>query len=581
MSIDGSFPGNRFIGAHWSTGAEPTALARLRTLTAGWARAEGPGWLVASEQEASIVEAEGVTLALSLDRVPLCEPPRLWPIAELVRELARTGPALFSSAAAPFRAVWRDADGVHAWTDPYGLGQIFTGSAEGLAVVASSATLLADVLNAPISPESLAGYATFGTFIAQETPFAGISKLGAGRQVSLRQGRVATSAYSRTSRQPLPLTEAFLAAVETLLVVAPDAELELSGGLDSRLILAAMPPAARRGRRAITIGVETEPSKDVTVARDLAAREGLVWSMLDVGGVAALSADELSGLLRRAVVGYDHMANPVDKVALIVAGRERAVDARFGGQNGEILRGFYYPGQPLDATPSEALAQRLIDWRLTTNDGVGAGALSASYAGEFRMAARQRMTTLLMSFGGTWGQTLDRFYLEQRMQNWVGNSAGNRLMSHVPLYPFFDVRVVEAAMALPPREKLNSAVAYRLLRDIDDNLARLPLADGVVPAKVPTTPLGHTINNIWMDAGKVTARLGRMLRRSRRPTLGSQTLTQTWHSLGLYRSLPFDRLTRSGVFDERYLEDVSHGAAIPDRATLGLLELVASLTESR
>jgi hypothetical protein len=163
----------------------------------------------------------------------------------------------------------------------------------------------------------------------------------------------------------------------------------------------------------------------------------------------------------------------------------------------------------------------------------------------------------------------------------VGNSAGHRLMSHMPLYPFFDDRVVDAAMALPPRAKLNSAVAYRLLSAIDDKLARLPLADGVVPAQVPTTPLGHAIENLRVDAGKAAARLGRVLRRSRRATLGSQTLTQQWHSLGLYRSLPLDRLARSGVFDERYLENVGRGAAAPDRPTLGLLELVASLTESK
>jgi len=574
-----AYPGNRFIGASWRPGADTGALDRLRAATAGWARAEGPGWLLASERPGAFAATEAVAVALTLDRAFDRAAATFRTPAETASALAKEGATALAGMAAPFRAAWADrAEAtVHGETDRFGLGQMFMGSVDGFAAVASSATLLANVLGAPLSPETLAGYAAFGGFIAEETPFAGVTKLLAGSRTTLRDGRVATTAAPAETRQSGDLVEAFRAAVSAMLRAAPDAELELSGGLDSRLILAAMPPDARQGRSAITIGVAGEPSDDVTVARALAEREGLSWTFLDAGGIAAFTPDLLDDLLSQAVAGYDHMANPLDKAALIVAGHGRSVQARFGGQNGEILRGFYYVGQPLDAAPTEALARRLIDWRLKANDRVDETLLSADLRGDLRAAAEARMSRLLLSQGGTWSETLDRFYLAQRMQNWVGNSTGNRLMDHAPLYPFFDSAVVDAAMATPAGEKLNSRAAYRLLCDLDMTLARRPLADGVVPASLPTTRLGQRLSDLRLDAGKALKRVRRKLAGAGRPTLGSQTVAQHWQRLGLHHRLPVDRLAGSGLFDTGALERIGSGQWLPDRPSLGFLLLVAGL----
>lgn len=576
------FVGNRFLGATWRGEPPPAPLSRLRSATRGWACTEGAGWLVASEHGSALARCRDTALAMTLDRA-LLGGFKLRSIAEVVESLAAQGSSVLSDAPAPFRAIWADAASgtVGACTDRYGLGQIFIGGGEDFRVIASSATLVADVLDAPLSAEALAGYATFGGFIGRETPFAGVRKLGARESASSSQGGLSIDLRTPPSTRPPPLTEAFRLAVTERLSAVPDAELELSGGLDSRLILGAMPRDARAGRAAITIGTEADPSSDVLVARDLAAREALSWSLLDVGGLARIGADELDVVVGRAAAGYDHMANPIDKIALILAGRDRVVGARFGGQNGEILRGFYYPGQPLGAAPSEALARRLIDWRLTTNDGVAVDVLSPAFGGELRAAAVARMTDMLMGFDGPWGRVLDQFYLEQRMQNWVGNSTGHRLMNHMPLYPFFDDRVVDAAMALPASDKLNSGAAYRLLRDIDPHLANIPLADGVVPGRVPRTSIGRFITSLGVDAGKAAGRLQRVLGRKRRATLGSQTIAQQWRALGLHARLPIEALARSGVFDERFLQAVATGQRLPDRPALGLLMLVSSLEGPR
>jgi asparagine synthase (glutamine-hydrolysing) len=576
----GAFHGNRFVGATWRPGTDAAVLKRLRATIAGWAVVEGEGWLVASELPAACAQTAKLALVLGRERM-FDRAHASFPSArELLKAMSREGRSALGGMAPPFRAVWADkaSGAVHGETDLFGIGHVFAAQEAGFSALASSATLLGDILAAPTSPETLAGYAVFGVFLAQETPFAGVTKLAAGESVMLGAGRLTTSARTPTSASGADCREAFQASVLAMLKAAPDAELELSGGLDSRLILAAIPPADRRGRRSMTIGVAADPSGDVTVARALAETEGLDWSILDVGGMAMLDGTTLEHLLSRAVAAYDHMANPVDKIALITAGAGRMVDARFGGQNGEILRGFYYPTQPLNAAPSETLARRLIAVRLEANDRADDAVLAPELRKGLRAAAEDRMTAQLLSYGGNWGQTLDRYYLAQRMQNWVGVSAGNRFVGHAPLYPFFDPDFVAAAMAAPTSEKLNSRGAYRLLAEIDPKLARRPLDNGITPATAGTaSPLAGRLADLRMDLDRVAKRVRRRLDGVGRATLGSQAVAQQWHSLALHKTLPMDRLARSGLFDPAALDRIAAGSWLPDRPTLGFLLLVAGL----
>ncbi|RAK66538.1 asparagine synthase-related protein [Phenylobacterium kunshanense] len=570
------FVGNRFIAASWRPGADERVLKRLRSAIDGWSIAEGAGWLLASEKPEAFASTPSIAVSLGRRSTFDRSAAAFRSPAEVATALDAQGAAAIYDMAPPFRAVWADRPkaALRAETDVFGLGQVFVGNGVGVALTASSATLLADVLAAPTSAERLAGYALFGSFIREETPFEGIDKLLAGACAHLADGRLEISERPAARHAGSDLTAAFQAAVAAMLKAAPDAELELSGGLDSRLILAAMTPDERHGRKAITIGVAGEPSEDVTVARALAESEQLDWSLLDAGSIASLDADGLAELLRAATIAYDHMANPLDKAALIAASQGRRVEARFGGQNGEILRGFYYPAQPLDAAPSEALARNLISMRLQANDRVEDAALSPLAQRDLRAAAEQRMVGVLMSHEGPWGRALDEFYLNQRMQNWVGNATGHRLMDHAPLYPFFDPAFVSAAMAQSSTAKLNSRAAYRLLQALDGDLAKRPLAGGIVPARAIST---GRVTDLWLNAQRVSSRVLRSLRGRARNTLGSQTVTQHWRRLNLNAGLPVDRLSATGLFNRASLQEFADGTRLPSRATLGFLLLMSSL----
>lgn len=519
---------NRFVGLSW-TGPEPGAVQRVRKL--GWRTIEAPGLLLAAE---SALPDAGI-------RKP------------------------------PFRTIAASQDAVVAETDHWGLGHIFLVRGGGVSALGSSATLLAQIFGVEPDTDALMDFALFGCFTGTSSAFSGVSKLPAGHRAIARDGGLTLERWFEPQPARGDVRETFVAAVAALAASSPDAELELSGGLDSRLILAAMPPGERRRHVAYTIGEAA--SGDVRVAAAIAQDQGLAHRIVSLADLSMLDGDALEQLLCDAALGYDLGANPVDKAPLVYASaRGGETGARFGGQNGEILRGFYYPGQPIQRMPDAALADRLIDWRLIANDRVMPSLFDGAAYTAHRRRATEAMRARLMGYGGTWGQTLDRFYLDERMQRWVGIGTGNRFVSRRLLYPFFDPDFVAAAMALRPAEKMGSRAAYRLLACLDSHLAEVPLDNGVIPAR-PGKTLGGTI-------AKVVAKLRQRLGGASRPTLGSGAIGALWHRHRLFERLDRDALASFGFFDARVLDAILRGEVVPDRATLGFLVLLSGVKEA-
>ena len=488
---------------------------------------------------------------------------------------------------APAVAMARESGRITAWSDRYGVGQLFFFQGEGIAAVSSSSTLLAAIFGCAPDGQALTGFALSGNYLGSATGFAGVAKAPLGHRMVLADGL----ARAEPSSSPLDyrgkvestleeVTEAFVAAVRRMHGAFPDAELELSGGLDSRLILAALPVEARRGKRAMTIG--PAGSGDARVAALLAEREGLRHRLVPSDGFTALDADGLAALIERIAVGYDHLANPLDKLAIVSAGLAGGdePEARFGGQNGEILRGFYYPAQPIEAPPSEELARRLLSWRLEANDRVSDELLDRPGYREAAAAARAEIMAMLLGHGEDhWWQALDRLYLTQRMPRWVGAGSTNRFIARTSLYPFFDPAFVDAAMRLPGAFKRNSKAAYRMLSRIDRDLALIPLDNGIVPGRdgnIGVEYLANKVNIVTKGFSKV---IGKLLRKSK-PVLGSASAIDIWYGLSLFKRVPVKSLNDTGLVNRNAVESLSYSDRQFDRASLGWLLLVESLTRS-
>lgn len=570
--------GSFVFAARWSAGV--TALPHppfsdLAPLLAGCSLVRGLGWQLAASAAHLICEAGDWVVASPARLVVDRRRGRLLALGELATELQRCGLSFLDDLAPPFRLLIanRSSNQIEVGFDEFGLGHMFEAEREGCKLLSSSASLLARAIKARPDRAALVGYSQLGAFAFEATPHEGVTKLLPPDHLAKQFDTAKLSGEKLAS----DVAQTFRDAVQAMLAAAPDAALELSGGLDSRLILAAMSPEQRRGRHALTLTSPGDGSKDRTIAHRLAIANGLDHVIEEAPGDQWGDPSILFDTLDRAIIGYDRMGNPVDKANLLANGRDSEELIRFSGQNGEILRGFYHPMQPLSAKATDGLRRRLVNWRLIANDRVPDRLFTQEVVDSWIPESRDHLLSQLACFDGEWGQALDRIYLRLRMQSWVGNAVSSRLVKRTILMPFFDQAFIAAALALPTGVRSNSQAAYRLLAALDPNLAEIPLDSDVVPATVLRPSLSNSISGSITHLGKFSRRLWQRINQQPRPVMGSAAVTAAWHHHRGWERLDFERLAALDLFNPAALELLQTGQLRPNRSELGFLLICNTL----
>ncbi len=500
---------------------------------------------------------------------------RLLTLGEIAAALAERGDAAFADWAPAFRMAWSTDNAINAAADATGLAHWFVWQGDGIAAIASTATAIARAFGLPVDTAALGGLALAGAMIGDDSAVAGVKKLKAGEAAAVADGRLTLRALPPASVLASG-PDAIPAATARLLAAFPAAELELSGGWDSRMILASIPLAARRGRTGLTIGRPGDP--DVVVGARLAAASGMIHDVADPGRLADLDAEAFTALLATAAARDDYASNPLDRGVINFINAARVPKPRFTGQNGEILRGFYYPGQPLAAIPCQNLAKRVTDWRIISNDVVSASLFAPGWLADMRATAARRIEALLLEPGdGTWAAALDRFYLEQRMQRWCGTSVSAALGLRPVLLPFFDADVLALARATPAAAKAGSRFAAAEITRMDAALGAIALDSGLTPAAVAAGGLAVRTAMARKFAAKAVAKVRQKLFARDRSTFGSASTLGLAASHGLFASVDLHRLSSLGIFAPEALENFAKSQ--PTRATAGFVLNVDFLLE--
>ena len=76
-----------------------------------------------------------------------------------------------------------------------------------------------------------------------------------------------------------------------------------------------------------------------------------------------------------------------------------------------------------------------------------------------------------------------------------------------------------------------------------------------------------------MMATKIRKKLAQRAGLRTAPVLGAGTVARVWHDQGGHKRLNIDGLSRMGLFDNGFLDNLAAGTARPDRATLGFVLL--------
>lgn len=249
----------------------------------------------------------------------------------------------------------------------------------------------------------------------------------------------------------------------------------LSGGLDSRLVLAALRAEGCRPHVYVYGGAD---SADVRIARAIGAAEGFEVAWLDKEGAPDPAPDEFPAQVERNFHQYDGLPNYGE---LFENGANAAArDARHAGGAlavsggcGEVFRNFFFLP---DRRVSARAVARTFFARYVKGD-----ATETFDEGAFLDALEAKILAML----GREGERgpLDRAVIEQiyprvRCHSLFGREISLEGRHGAYLMPFLDHRLVAEAAKLPLALKNAGRFEAALLASIDPALARHPSAYG-------------------------------------------------------------------------------------------------------
>ncbi len=488
-----------------------------------------------------------------------------------IAAMLRDGGAGLEQLLPPFAAAHRTAgnEPVIVATDWLGFRQLYWWRGTDAAAVSTSARALSVLANKGLDPDGLGAQAMIGWQVGDRTIFTDVHALPAATIATIAEGRLELRRYASPldGAGPAPALDdaveemsAILRAWQSnYLTDHPDPVLQLTGGHDSRILLGAIPPERRYGLRALTLGEETHP--DVVIAADLARRYGLRHETHRLDELVP-TPPEAHALALAASRALEYQASPLALAPLLLVEARLEQGDRLSGLGGEVARGFYYAGQPVDAQTSPRLVERLAEWRIFANEAVEAAALDPSFRAEARERTLSSLATLFEP--GDWLRATDAFYLDHRMHRWAAAHGTVAAVRRRAVNPMFDRRFIELALAVAPADKKDSMLLGRLMTTLDPELAGIPIDSGLIPSRLGTRDISTRIAIAQVTARRMTSKIRQKMTRGRRPQLGASEAARL--VLAHWRASPSScgALYDLPMLNRRWIEGLvkgEHGAA--------------------
>jgi len=313
----------------------------------------------------------------------------------------------------------------------------------------------------------------FGQCLGSDTPWRGTRHLPAGAALSVHLGSEPALEQNpivlpNKASRPRQALDALVAAIGAQLEAAPDTMIPLSGGLDSRLLLAC---AKAAGHRPDTLCYGDPDSADRRIAESLAAAAGSAH----VG--RAITTD----VIRRATAEIARAGGgevPVHHGHGVVGARAMAdLHGRpvMTGTGSETFRAFYYdrglPGMSALGSPAAgALRGKAVAWALEHFGAAKLAALPHALADPVRAQLRQAVIGHVDAAPDL-ARGLDAAYLGVRVRRFV--VAGQQLLNryHPRLHPFLHPDVVTTLSGLPVGWKLGARFHRWAIQQLAPELA--------------------------------------------------------------------------------------------------------------
>ena len=526
-----------------ASGLRDRATSTLRRFAGQEPRAAADGRLLAADLDgADVVEPDGRVAVLLSRTCRTTRGERFGP-AQLLDRLRTQPSGSLAGIVPPFAACWRtDASSPFvAATDACGLHHLYCYQGPGWAAVSSSSLVLAMLAGEAMDPDTISTYAFAGYYLGRDTPYRNVRKLGAGTLCELAGGTlqlrryvdddVRSPAFSTMDEAVEQGRQALAESVLACLDAHPDPSMELSGGLDSRGVLAAVPAARRSALRAVTLGEPGAP--DVVIAQRIARQIGIDHQIVDISAMRDMDPSELLASAHEASRRVDFTGDPIDlAVHNWVEARVEQVP-RLTGANGEFGRGFFYPGQREHGSATDDLVAGLVRWRLFTNNAVDPAILKPEFAAAARDHATKQVRSIFGGLSGSWLRTTDEYYLAQRMQRWAGIEYTASGRTRTILAPYFDPRYLAWARRATPEQKRGDRLFTAVLAGLDRELGDVPIDIGrLTPAQLAWPRPQDRAKKAWLFMSKAAHKVRQQIGRADKATEISHVvaghITRAW-----------------------------------------------------
>jgi asparagine synthase (glutamine-hydrolysing) len=280
------------------------------------------------------------------------------------------------------------------------------------------------------------------------------------------------------------------------------AALELSGGVDSRLVLALGLHAGARPKLAVTLGDDDD--EDVRIAGAICAQQGIEHRALQIEVDAAHIADDGFSFVRRAGFAVNACSH-----AWLPRVFERLAEARtaqIGGVGGSCASGFYY--RRLDALCRARSLQSLWVRRCLFNSDV---TLAETFGPDRGDALGEEITDealrVLRWSDGSWRRRTDELYLTQHVPNAGGAALSASACWYEPLQPLLHEPYIDWGRALQPDRRADRRIQMQIVHELQPDLGAIPYSANRRYASTPRARLAHRLRTVQTAAGRIRSRL--------------------------------------------------------------------------
>lgn len=400
-------------------------------------------------------------------------------LERLLDDCARSVADALDALSPPYALVYRDGrdSSLHVAVDRCGLQHLYLRTApDGTVWVASSLLALA-ALGASVDHDAAAEWLAAGHFVSERTLVREVRKLGAGERLRLDAAGCATVARWYPGPAPDTGDDAYRRAFLDALRASddgPGTAAELTGGLDSRLVLAGRIAA---GLPTLSWTVGDPRSAELRTVRRLQRRAGFEH----IGVAVPPDRADLPELVHDMHELADGEVNALEYAPLLVAfdalaGRRRV---SVSGSGGEIGRAYYYAA--LDGVGGIDAGK--LTHKVASATGPVVAALARERFPDPLGPLRRAVDGVLAgSRAGTPERVLEDFYIRARMQRFGGRNVTTTGHFCRQALPFFDNEVVAASLTLPPERKRDGRVVRSAIAAWAPALARIPLDSGMAVA---------------------------------------------------------------------------------------------------